>query len=104
MAVDYDGSLLIDGQRVLEDYYDEDYEPDEEGTYVLQIFTFLVFFDARRDFFLVEIRNYCRVIGLDYDKEPDLVYIAVEGLKAPLPKGWKPMLVLSASCRFVPTQ
>ena len=34
MAVDYDGSLLIDGQRVLEDYYDEDYEPDQEGTYV----------------------------------------------------------------------
>jgi hypothetical protein len=26
---------------------------------------------------------------LDYEKEPDLVFIAVEGLKAPLPAGWK---------------
>lgn len=38
-----------------------------------------------------DIRDYCKIIGLDYEKEKSLVHIAVEALKAPLPRDWKPM-------------
>lgn len=38
-----------------------------------------------------DIRDYCKIIGLDPEKEKSLVHIAVEALKAPLPRDWKPM-------------
>ena len=47
--------------------YDENYVPTEE-----------------------EIREYATVIGIEPDKEPDLMYIAREGINAPLPPDWKP--------------
>lgn len=55
------------GQTVLEEDYDENYVPTEE-----------------------EIREYATVIGIDPDREPDLMYIAREGINAPLPPDWKP--------------
>ena len=39
----------------------------------------------------VEVAEYCRVLGLDPVAESDLLYIAREGIKAPLPKEWKPV-------------
>lgn len=38
-----------------------------------------------------DIRDYCKIIGLDPEKEKSLLHIAVEALKAPLPRDWKPM-------------
>ena len=35
-----------------------------------------------------EIRMYARGIGIDPEKEPDLLPIAREGVMAPVPKGW----------------
>lgn len=37
-----------------------------------------------------EIADYARMIGIDPDREPELMGIAREGIKAPLPAGWKP--------------
>jgi len=41
-------------------------------------------------FILAEIHEYARVIGIDPDKEKDLLYIAREGINAPLPENWRP--------------
>ena len=38
-----------------------------------------------------EVLEYCKVLGLNPDEEKDLLYIAKEGIKAPLPEGWKPV-------------
>lgn len=38
-----------------------------------------------------EVLEYCKVIGLDPVAERDLLYIAREGIKAPLPPDWKPV-------------
>lgn len=38
-----------------------------------------------------EILEYCKLLGLDPEKEKDLLYIAKEGIKAPVPKNWKPV-------------
>lgn len=57
------------GQQVeLKEEYDPDYEPTEED--------------------LVE---YCGVLGMDPVADRDLMWLAREGLKAPLPVGWKPV-------------
>ena len=37
-----------------------------------------------------EVYDYARVIGIDPDKEPDILWIAREGINAPLPENWKP--------------
>ena len=52
---------------ILEERIDENYEPNEE-----------------------EIQEYALFLGLDLPEDEDLLYIAREGLKAPLPKSWKP--------------
>lgn len=39
----------------------------------------------------IEILEYCKVLGLDPVAEKDLLFIAKEGIKAPLPKEWKPV-------------
>ena len=57
----------MNGQTILEEDYDENYIPSEE-----------------------EIFEYARVIGIDPEKEPDLLWIAREGINAPLPSHWKP--------------
>jgi hypothetical protein len=52
---------------VLEDDWDPNYEPGEK-----------------------EILEYAEFLGLDMEKDKDLLWIAREGLKAPLPEPWKP--------------
>ncbi|GAQ78441.1 hypothetical protein KFL_000130220 [Klebsormidium nitens] len=52
---------------ILEEQLDENYEPNHE-----------------------EILEYAKWLGMDVQREPDLVWIAREGLKAPLPEHWKP--------------
>lgn len=52
---------------VLEEEMDENYEPTEE-----------------------EIAEYAEWLGMDKEKDMDLLWIAKEGLKAPLPNPWKP--------------
>ena len=58
-----DGTVSI----VLEDNFDPNYEPPEK-----------------------EIEEYAKWLGIDVDTERDLFWIARDGLKAPLPKEWKP--------------
>ena len=38
----------------------------------------------------VDIEEYAPTIGLDLNQHPDLAWLARDGLKAPLPKGWNP--------------
>ncbi|RDD46116.1 Centrosomal protein of 164 kDa [Trichoplax sp. H2] len=54
-------------QVILSEDIDENYEPTEE-----------------------EIREYATVIGIDPDLEPELMWIAKEGISAPLPPDWRP--------------
>lgn len=58
---------MMNDQIILEEDYDENYVPTEE-----------------------EIHEYARVIGLDPDSEKNLIWIAKEGINAPLPPHWKP--------------
>jgi len=52
---------------VLDEVVDEDYEPTQQ-----------------------EIHEYGEWLGMDLDQDQELLWIAREGLKAPLPKSWKP--------------
>ena len=52
---------------VLEEQIDPDYEPSE-----------------------AEVREYAAWLGMDPEGEQELLYIAREGLRAPLPENWKP--------------
>ncbi|GAX85096.1 hypothetical protein CEUSTIGMA_g12516.t1 [Chlamydomonas eustigma] len=56
-----------DGQIILEEEVDENYEPTQQ-----------------------EILEYAQWLGMDAEKEKELMWIAKEGLKAPLPQSWKP--------------
>ncbi|KAM4742138.1 uncharacterized protein cep164 isoform 7-T9 [Anableps anableps] len=58
---------LIGDQLILEEDYDENYIPSEQ-----------------------EIHEYAREIGIDPDNEPELLWLAREGMVAPLPPEWKP--------------
>ncbi|XP_062242320.1 centrosomal protein of 164 kDa-like [Platichthys flesus] len=55
------------GQLILEEEYDENYTPSEQ-----------------------EIQEYAREIGIDPGSEPELLWLAREGIVAPLPPEWKP--------------
>ncbi|NXW90084.1 CE164 protein, partial [Alopecoenas beccarii] len=57
----------IGDQLILEESYDEMYVPSEQ-----------------------EIQDYAREIGIDPEKEPELMWLAREGIVAPLPPEWKP--------------
>ncbi|XP_078590652.1 uncharacterized protein LOC144870427 isoform X1 [Branchiostoma floridae x Branchiostoma japonicum] len=60
--------MMINDQLILEEEYDETYEPTEE-----------------------EIREYAlEVLGLQLPKDQDLLWVAREGINAPLPDDWKP--------------
>eukprot|EP00440_Ansanella_granifera_P041705 gb/GFBE01045218.1/.p1 GENE.gb/GFBE01045218.1/~~gb/GFBE01045218.1/.p1 ORF type:complete len:156 (+),score=11.43 gb/GFBE01045218.1/:1-468(+) len=37
-----------------------------------------------------EVRNYAEWLGMDPEADADMLYLAKEGLKAPLQDGWKP--------------
>ena len=52
---------------ILEEEIDENYEPTHE-----------------------EVVEYARWLGMDPDEDAKFLYIAKEGLKAPLPEPWKP--------------
>ncbi|GLD68052.1 centrosomal protein of 164 kDa [Lates japonicus] len=60
-------AALIGDQLILEEDYDENYTPSEQ-----------------------EIQEYAREIGIDPDNEPELLWLAREGIVAPLPPEWKP--------------
>lgn len=60
-------AALIGDQLILEEDYDENYIPSEQ-----------------------EIQEYAREIGIDPDSEPELLWLAREGIVAPLPPEWKP--------------
>ena len=38
---------------------------------------------------LLEIIGYAEFLGMDLEEDADLLYIAEEGLKAPVPEPWK---------------
>ncbi|XP_058865856.1 centrosomal protein of 164 kDa-like isoform X1 [Acipenser ruthenus] len=57
----------IGDQMILEEEYDPNYIPTEQ-----------------------EIRDYAREVGIDPDKEPELMWLAREGIVMPLPSEWKP--------------
>ena len=52
---------------ILEEELDENYEPTQD-----------------------EVLEYAEYLGIDTQKEKKYLYIAREGLKAPLPSQWKP--------------
>ena len=52
---------------LLEEEIDENYEPTEE-----------------------DIVEYAKFLGMDLREDKELLYIAKEGLKSPLPYPWKP--------------
>ncbi|KAM9468652.1 uncharacterized protein cep164 isoform 2-T2 [Clarias gariepinus] len=60
-------ALRIGDQLILEEDYDENYIPSEQ-----------------------EIHEYAREIGIDPEREPELLWLAREGIVAPLPAEWKP--------------
>ncbi|XP_020564213.1 centrosomal protein of 164 kDa isoform X3 [Oryzias latipes] len=60
-------TAVIGDQLILEEEYDESFIPSDK-----------------------EIQEYAREIGIDPDKEPELLWLAKEGIKAPLPPEWKP--------------
>jgi centrosomal protein CEP164 len=56
-----------EGSLILEEEIDENYEPSNQ-----------------------EIIEYANFLGIDLQEDRDLLYIAKEALKAPLPDPWKP--------------
>ncbi|XP_030601256.1 centrosomal protein of 164 kDa isoform X3 [Archocentrus centrarchus] len=60
-------AALVGDQLILEEEYDENYLPSEQ-----------------------EIQEYAREIGIDPNNEPELLWLAREGITAPLPPEWKP--------------
>ncbi|XP_055082126.1 centrosomal protein of 164 kDa-like [Periophthalmus magnuspinnatus] len=61
------GAVLVGDQLILQEEFDDDYIPSEQ-----------------------EVRDYAKEIGIDPDTEPELMWLAREGVIAPLPSGWKP--------------
>ncbi|NXK44754.1 CE164 protein, partial [Chauna torquata] len=59
--------VRIGDQLILEEDYDETYIPSEQ-----------------------EVQDFARDIGIDPEKEPELMWLAREGIVAPLPPEWKP--------------
>lgn len=47
-------------------------------------------FTSSHSLYLSEIQEYAREIGIDPDHEPELLWLAREGIVAPLPPEWKP--------------
>ena len=51
-------------------------------------------------FVVQEILEYATWLGMDCDEDPDLLWIAKEGIKAPLPDDWKPCKSSSGSVYY----
>nr|XP_020500016.1 centrosomal protein of 164 kDa isoform X2 [Labrus bergylta] len=60
-------AALIGDQLILEEDYDENYIASEQ-----------------------EIQEYAKEIGIDPETEPELLWLAREGIVAPMPQEWKP--------------
>ncbi|XP_062257529.1 centrosomal protein of 164 kDa-like [Platichthys flesus] len=67
LQVTMSATARMGGQLILEEEYDENYTPSEQ-----------------------EIQEYAREIGLDPGSEPELLWLAREGVVTPLPPEWKP--------------
>ncbi|KAF0030731.1 hypothetical protein F2P81_017462 [Scophthalmus maximus] len=67
LEVTMTAAALIGDQLILEEDYDENYTPSEQ-----------------------EIHEYAREIGIDPDNETELLWLAREGIVAPMPAEWKP--------------
>lgn len=68
----------------------------------------IFYFDSKKlnkTSLFLEIREYATVIGIDPATEPHLMWIAREGISAPLPPKWKPVYVifLTSAIKFVAT-
>ena len=65
---------------ILEEEIDPNYVPTEKGyPKIIYIITLTL-----------EIHEYAEFLGINPATESKYLYIAIEGLKAPLPKNWKP--------------
>ncbi|XP_061574955.1 centrosomal protein of 164 kDa-like isoform X4 [Cololabis saira] len=60
-------AAVIGDQLILEEDYDDSFIPSQQ-----------------------EIQEYAREIGIDPDREPELLWLAREGIVAPMPAEWKP--------------
>ncbi|XP_042636299.1 centrosomal protein of 164 kDa [Orycteropus afer afer] len=80
--------LRIGDQLVLEEDYDETYIPSEQGKRPV---VFRLYAQSMEIACLdSEILEFAREIGIDPIKEPELMWLAREGIVAPLPMEWKP--------------
>nr|XP_023413946.1 centrosomal protein of 164 kDa isoform X11 [Loxodonta africana] len=75
--------IRIGDQLVLEEDYDETYIPSEQGFRWYSWSMEISCLDS-------EILEFAREIGIDPIKEPELMWLAREGIVAPLPMEWKP--------------
>ena len=66
--------LKLDTTIILEDQIDDDYEPSERGNI---------------NYNTLEINSYAEFLGMNLNVDRDLLWIARDGLKAPLPENWK---------------
>ncbi len=46
--------------------------------------------DVKNKYTDQELEDYARILGINPEDEPGLMWIAKEGLNAPLPEEWKP--------------
>ncbi len=76
-------------QVVLEEAYDVAYIPSEQGVFWLAFGTLRFVFCSPQRNLILEIREYCETIEIDYANEPELHWLAKAGLMAPLPPHWK---------------
>lgn len=60
---------MLSESMILDEEIDENFDPTEE-----------------------EIMDYARFLGFDLPEDEDLLYIAAEAIKAPLPEEWKPCI------------
>lgn len=68
--------------------FEEDFQPSKDGECCAVISEILLV--SLIIIFPLEIHEYARKIGIDPEKEPYLLNIAVEGLMKALPEEWKP--------------
>jgi hypothetical protein len=64
----------VGGNQVLEEVVDVNYEPTEQ-----------------------EVKDYAEWLGMDVDVDTELLWIAREGLRAPLPAPWKPCEIIDTN-------
>lgn len=65
------------GSILLEEEIDEHYRPTNQGIKIYNL----------------EIREYANFLGMELPEDNDLLYIAREGLMAPLPESWYTFIV-----------